>query len=106
MERRRARQNLLLDGDIVSGLDKFADLEDKVHRTIERIQLEREERAALEQELVEARRESSRLAAEKERLSLRLERLLTERDAMKLKVEAMLDAIAVISPEAAETLKK
>jgi hypothetical protein len=36
---------------------------------------------------------------------LQIERLLSERDTVKLKVEAMLDAISMIDPEVAETLK-
>jgi hypothetical protein len=43
---------------------------------------------------------------EKDRLEVQVERLLNERDTIKLKVEAMLDAISMVDPEMAETMKK
>ena len=46
------------------------------------------------------------LGKNKERLESQVERLLTERDAIKLKVEGMLDAIAMLDMEAVEALKK
>ena len=46
------------------------------------------------------RREVISLTEEKERLESQLERLYSERDTIKLKVEAMLDAIAVLENEA------
>jgi hypothetical protein len=45
----------------------------------------------------------SRASDDKERLEQQVERLLTERDAIKLKVEGMLDAIAVLDVEAAKS---
>jgi hypothetical protein len=36
----------------------------------------------------------------------RVERLLAERDTIRTKVEAMLDAIAVLDPEAAEVMRR
>jgi hypothetical protein len=45
------------------------------------------------------RREVMALTEEKERLESQLERLYSERDIIKLKVEAMLDAIAVLENE-------
>jgi outer membrane murein-binding lipoprotein Lpp len=44
--------------------------------------------------------------AEKERLETQVERLLADRDAMRLKVEAMLDAIAVLEMEAELVAKR
>ncbi len=90
----------------IYGLEKFSHLEDKIYRTIEQFKRERQEREALEREVLSLRRELSQITDEKERLELQVERLLGERDHMKLKVEAMLDAIAVLDIEAAETAKK
>jgi len=44
------------------------------------------------------------LLDEKERLEKQVERLLSERDMVRMKVEAMLDAIAVLEPEMAEAV--
>jgi cell division protein ZapA len=51
------------------------------------------------------RRELNGVQAEKDRLEAQVERLLSDRDAMRLKVEAMLDAIAVLEMEA-EVMRK
>ena len=80
----------------IYGLEKFSHLEDKIYRTIEQFKRERQEREALEREVLSLRREVSRESDDKERLEQQVERLLTERDAIKLKVEGMLDAIAVL----------
>jgi len=96
-------------GEFVSaiyGLEKFSHLEDKIYRTIEQFKRERQERESLERELLSLRREVSRVSDDKERLESQVERLLTERDAIKLKVEGMLDAIAMLDMEAVEALKK
>ena len=90
----------------IYGLEKFSHLEDKIYRTIEQFKRERQEREALEREVLTLRRELSRSSDDKQRLELHVERLLTERDAIKLKVEGMLDAIAVIEVDAAEAAKK
>ncbi|HKP86958.1 MAG TPA: hypothetical protein VJZ26_12725 [Blastocatellia bacterium] len=90
----------------IYGLEKFSHLEDKIYRTIEQFKRERQEREALEREVLSLRRELSQTGDEKERLALQVERLLNERDTIKLKVEAMLDAIAVLDLEATETAKK
>src|SRR5262252_3449782 len=87
------------------GLEKFSHLEDKIYRMVEQFKRERQERQALEREVVSLRREINQLSDEKERFEGQIERLLNERDTFKLKVEAMLDAISVVDPEAAELLK-
>jgi|GEM_PF-146313 len=96
-------------GGVVSGiygLEKFSHLEDKIYRTIEQFKRERQERESLEREVLSLRREVSRANDDKDRLESQVERLLTERDAIKLKVEGMLDAIAMLDMEAVEALKK
>jgi len=85
----------------LTGLEKFSHLEDKIYRTIELTKTLRIEKDALEREIAAVRRELGTLLDEKDRLESQVERLLSERDTIRLKVEAMLDAIAVLDPEAA-----
>ncbi|HYN84980.1 MAG TPA: hypothetical protein VER32_06990 [Pyrinomonadaceae bacterium] len=90
----------------LTGLEKFSHLEDKIYRTIELTKTLRQERDALEREVSSVRRELGTLLDEKERLEGQVERLLAERDTIRMKVEAMLDAIAVLDPEAVEVMRK
>ena len=87
------------------GLEKFAHLEDKIYRTVEQFKRERQERQALEQEMLTLRGELGQVTDEKARLESHVEMLLGERDAIRRKVESMLDAIALLDPELAETAK-
>jgi chromosome segregation ATPase len=89
-----------------SGLEKFSHLEDKIYRTIELTKVLRQEKEGLEREVGSVRRELGSLLSEKERLEGQVERLLTERDTIRLKVEAMLDAIAALDPEMAEAIRR
>ena len=91
---------------VSSGLEKFAHLEDKIYRTIELTKSLRQEKEDLEREIASVRRELGSLLSEKERLETQVEKLLTERDAIRLKVEAMLDAIAALDPEMVEALRR
>src|SRR5215212_7845018 len=84
----------------IYGLEKFSHLEDKIYRTIEQFKRERQERESLEREVLSLRRDVSMLNEEKERLELQVERLLNERDTIRLKIEAMLDAIAMLDLDA------
>ena len=90
----------------LSGLEKFSHLEDKIYRTIELTKTLRQEKEALEREIAAVRRELGSLLDEKDRLETQVERLLSERDTIRMKVEAMLDAIAVLDPEAAEVMRR
>ncbi len=90
----------------LSGLEKFSHLEDKIYRTIELTKALRQEKEGLEREITQSRRELSSLLAEKERLETQVERLLADRDTVRAKVEAMLDAIAALEPEAVEVMRK
>jgi chromosome segregation ATPase len=90
----------------LTGLEKFSHLEDKIYRTIELTKALRQEKEALERELSSVRRELGALLDEKDRLESQVERLLSERDTIRLKVEAMLDAIAVLDPEMVEAMRK
>ena len=90
----------------LSGLEKFSHLEDKIYRTIELTKTLRQEKEALDRELAATRREMGHLLDEKERLEGQVERLLSERDTVRMKVEGMLDALAVLDPEMVEALRK
>jgi FtsZ-binding cell division protein ZapB len=90
----------------LSGLEKFSHLEDKIYRTIELTKTLRQEKEGLEREITSIRREVGSLLNEKERLETQVERLLSERDTIRMKVEAMLDAIAALDPEMAEAVRK
>ena len=90
----------------LSGLEKFSHLEDKIYRTIELTKTLRQEKEGLEREMAGIRREIGSLLNEKERLETQVERLLAERDTIRMKVEAMLDAIATLDPEMAEVVRR
>ena len=88
----------------LTGLEKFSHLEDKIYRTIELTKTLRQEKEVLERDVAGTRRELNSLLDEKERLEKQVERLLSERDTVRMKVEAMLDALAVLEPEMAEAV--
>ena len=90
----------------LSGLEKFSHLEDKIYRTIELTKTLRQDKEGLETEVATIRRELGQLQNEKERLELQVERLLSDRDVVRTKVEAMLDAIAALDPEMAEAVRQ
>jgi FtsZ-binding cell division protein ZapB len=90
----------------LSGLEKFSHLEDKIYRTIELTKTLRQEKENLEKELSLMRRgKGIPVKAETERLERQVEQLLAERDMIRMKVEAMLDAVAALDPEMAEELR-
>ena len=86
----------------LSGLEKFSHLEDKIYRTIELTKTLRQEKESMEKELSLMRRDMGSVLNEKERLETQVEKLLAERDMIRMKVEAMLDAVAALDPEMAE----
>jgi chromosome segregation ATPase len=90
----------------LTGLEKFSHLEDKIYRTIELTKTLRQEKESLEREVAAMRRELGTLLEEKDRLEAQVERLLAERDTIRMKVEAMLDAIAVLDPEMVEAMRR
>jgi hypothetical protein len=89
----------------LSGLEKFSHLEDKIYRTIELTKSLRQENENLQKELSLMRRDIGNVLNEKERLETQVEKLLAERDMIRMKVEAMLDAVAAVDPEMAEELR-
>lgn len=84
----------------MSGLEKYSHLEDKIHRTVELCKSLRQEKAQLEVELERTRQDVIVEREEKARLRAQLAFLLEDRDGMKLKVEAILDAITMLELEA------
>lgn len=89
----------------LSGLEKFSHLEDKIYRTIELTKTLRQEKESLEKELSLMRRNRGSVPSEHLRLEKQVEALLAERDIIRGKVEAMLDAVATLDPELAEELR-
>lgn len=89
----------------LSGLEKFSHLEDKIYRTIELTKTLRQEKESLEKELFLMRRNRGSVPFEQQRLEKQVEVLLAERDIIRSKVEAMLDAVAALDPEMAEELR-
>ena len=90
----------------LSGLEKFSHLEDKIYRTIELTKSLRQENEGLQKENVMMRRDIGSVLNEKERLETQVEKLLAERDMIRMKVEAMLDAVAALDPEMAQEFSR
>lgn len=87
---------------LAAGLEKFSHLEDKIYRTVELCKALKQEKEQRERELAATRRELETLTIEKEQLVGKVAQLQADRDKMRLKVEAMLDAVAVLEMEAAD----
>lgn len=88
----------------LTGMEKFSHLEDKIYLTIEFAKKVRLERDRLEAEANGLRREAANALADKQVAEDKLNTLLAERDSIQLKVEAMLDAIALIDTDVAEAV--
>lgn len=88
----------------LTGMEKFSHLEDKIYLTIEFTKKLREEKDRLARESEEFRVQAEAAMAEKAGLEEKIEQLLSERDAIQLKVEAMLDAMTMIDSEVAEAV--
>ncbi len=88
----------------LSGMEKFSHLEDKIYLTVEFVKKLREERDRSSAEAERLRSELGPLRELKRALEADLNELLTERDAIQLKVEAMLEAMSVIDPEVADAV--
>ena len=85
----------------LNGLEKFSHLEDKIYRTIELTKTLRQEKDELERKLATVRN----LGGDKQQMVAQIERLLEEREAIRTKVEAMLEAVAAADPEIAEAIR-
>ena len=84
-----------------NGLEKFSHLEDKIYRTIELTKALRQEKGDLERQLASARN----VGGDKNEMVAQIEHLLAEREAVRTKVQRMLDAIAAADPEIAEAIR-
>jgi len=85
----------------LNGLEKFSHLEDKIYRTIELAKTLRQEKDELERQLATVRG----LGGDKQQLIAQIERLLAEREAVRTRVQAMLEAVAAADPELAEATR-
>ncbi len=85
-----------------NGLEKFSHLEDKIYRTIELTKALRQEKDDLERQLATARH----AGGNSEGLAEQVDHLLAEREAVRTKVQAMLDAIAAADPEVVEAIEQ
>jgi uncharacterized coiled-coil DUF342 family protein len=85
----------------LTGMEKFSHLEDKIYLAIEYAKKMREEKEKVERELQELRRSTRDVFEDRSRLEEKVAELMTERDAIQLKVEAMLDAITIIDGDVA-----
>ena len=83
-----------------NGLEKFSHLEDKIYRTIELTKALRQEKDDLERQLATAG------SGDKPELVAEIDRLLAEREAIRTKVQRMLDTIAAADPEIAEAIQR
>ena len=88
----------------LTGMEKFSHLEDKIYLTIEYAKKMREEKERAERELAELKRGTQDVGEERRRMEAKIASLLSERDAIQLKVEAMLDAITIIDGDVAEAI--
>ena len=84
----------------LNGLEKFSHLEDKIYRTIELAKTLRQEKDELERQLATVRG----LGGDKQQLIAQIERLLAEREAVRTRVQAMLETVAAADPELAEAI--
>jgi FtsZ-binding cell division protein ZapB len=85
----------------LNGLEKFSHLEDKIYRTIELAKTLRQEKDDLERQLATVRN----LGGDKQELLTQVERLLAEREAIRARVQRVLDAVIAADPEIAEALR-
>ena len=83
-----------------NGLEKFSHLEDKIYRTIELTKALRQEKDDLERQLATAR------SGAKQGSTAEIDQLLAERQAIRTKVQRMLEAIAAADPEIAEAINR
>ena len=84
----------------LNGLEKFSHLEDKIYRTIELTKALRQEKDDLERQLASARH----AGGSSQELAAQVDHLIAEREAIRAKVQAMLDAIAAADPEVLEAM--
>jgi chromosome segregation ATPase len=84
----------------VTGLEKFASLQDKIRLAVEVCKTLKQDKERFEAELAGMREQLAEEQSENERLKLQIERLMAERDSMRVNIEAMLHEIAKLEMEA------
>src|SRR5438477_8953265 len=95
---RRGRRRTMV---ALNGLERFSHLEDKIYRTIELTRTLRQEKDELERKLAAVRN----VGGDKQHLVEQIEQLLAEREQIRMKVEAMFQALAAADPEIAEAIR-
>ncbi|MBX7053842.1 MAG: hypothetical protein K1X36_02725 [Pyrinomonadaceae bacterium] len=88
----------------LTGMEKFSHLEDKIYLTIEFVKKLREEKESIVGKFDDLRTELLQAQERIQQLETQLEVMHSERDAIQLKVEAMLEAMTVIDPEVARAI--
>lgn len=86
----------------LTGMEKFSHLEDKIYLTIEFVKKLKDERDRLERESKVLKQQVEQAAAERQAAEARLAEMMTDREAIQVRVEAMLDAITALDPEVAQ----
>lgn len=90
--------------NVLSGMEKFSHLEDKIYLTVQYAQKLREENSEIARQLEQLKRENASLSLANEEMEGDLRRLLDERDVIHLKIESMVDAIAKVDSDVAEAV--
>ncbi len=88
----------------ISGMEKFSHLEDKIYLTVEFVKKLREEKEILAAQSEKLRSDLNTAREHRVEMESKIAEMLSERDAIQLKVEAMLDAMTIIDPEVAEAV--
>ncbi len=88
----------------LTGMEKFSHLEDKIYLTIEFVKKLREEKELATSEFEKLNSEVAEIKENNLELVTKVNEMLSERDAIQLKVEAMIEAMAIIDPEVAEAV--
>ena len=88
----------------LTGMEKFSHLEDKIYLTIEFVKKLREEKENATAQFDTLRNDLVQANDRNRQLEEKLHELLSERDAIQLKIEAMLEAMSIIDPEVAEAI--
>jgi FtsZ-binding cell division protein ZapB len=83
-------------------MEKFSHLEDKIYLTIEFVKKLKDEKEKLERENNYLKERLAEAGSNNESAEVRLAELMAERETIQTKVEAMLDAITTLDPEAAQ----
>jgi FtsZ-binding cell division protein ZapB len=86
----------------LTGMEKFSHLEDKIYLTIEFVKKLKDEKERLERENSQLKQELADAGSDSKSNGARLAELMSERETIQAKVEAMLDAITALDPEAAQ----